>query len=238
MAANLFCDRCNRTSTFSTTGQEFCDSCEGGFVRPVITSQASSQEQGESFLSQIPGLIGMLLLGGLVFLMSQTAPEAFKVMGWFFIAGLVCFFLYAFFAASEPERAARRAKREEERQRKAELVAQAEQLTAKNREWVMAAYERLSQEIRAMPKYAVWREDVLKKHGRRCSICASTENIEVDHRHSLYSLIRIYKITNTQQAYECDALWEIENGNPLCKSCHDRTTTSLYRQRKLQEATA
>lgn len=102
----------------------------------------------------------------------------------------------------------------------------------------MEAYEQLARDIRAMPKYAVWREDVLLKHGRRCSICGSTENIEVDHRHSLYSLVRIYGITNLDEAYACDALWEVGNGNPLCRPCHDKTAPSAYRRKKAAQGAA
>jgi hypothetical protein len=139
-------------------------------------------------------------------------------------------FLIIAFVKTEPARTAARMRREEAEQHKLEVLAQADYFIKHSHERAQEAYEQLAKDIRAMPKYSVWREDVLRKHGRRCSICGSTENIEVDHRRSLYSLVRIYGITDLVEAYECEALWEIENGNPLCKMHHDATVTSTYRR--------
>lgn len=85
-----------------------------------------------------------------------------------------------------------------------------------------------------MPQYEHWRQAVFEKFGRKCSVCGLTENLEIDQRYmSFYALIRYCGITNTVQAYECAALWDSNNGAPLCKTHHDQTTSSRYRASKL-----
>jgi hypothetical protein len=92
-------------------------------------------------------------------------------------------------------------------------------------------YRRLRKTIENMPKYSLWRKEVFKKHGERCVVCGSKRSIQIDHRKSFHSIIRDHTITNIDEAYECDALWDVDNGNPLCKSCHDKTTHSInYRK--------
>ena len=97
----------------------------------------------------------------------------------------------------------------------------------------MVRYQQLRKDIEAMPQYEHWRQAVFEKFGRKCAVCGCTENLEVDHRYkSLYAILRSYKITNTMQAYECAALWDVNNGAPLCKMHHDQTITSTYRQQQ------
>lgn len=93
----------------------------------------------------------------------------------------------------------------------------------------MTQYRQLRKEIESMPAYENWKQRVFEKFGgRRCMKCGSTENIEVDHRYkSFYSIINKYGIINKDQAYECVELWDIENGAPLCKKCHDKTKSSM-----------
>ncbi|MFA5936665.1 MAG: DUF4116 domain-containing protein [Candidatus Paceibacterota bacterium] len=94
-------------------------------------------------------------------------------------------------------------------------------------------YSKLRKEIEQMPQYEIWRQAVLEKFGRKCAVCGSTENLEVDHRYkSFYAIIKEYDITNIIQAYECPTLWNVNNGAPLCKIHHDKTTSSVYRNLK------
>ena len=90
-------------------------------------------------------------------------------------------------------------------------------------------YRQLRKKIMAMPKYECWRQDVLKRYGRKCTICGSTENIEVDHfPKSFYEIVRKCGVTNIIEAYECVELWDVNNGAPLCKEHHDKTTSSKW----------
>jgi len=88
-------------------------------------------------------------------------------------------------------------------------------------------YFELRKLIEKMPEYIKWRDDVLKKYDSTCSVCGSIKAIEVDHRHkSFYSIVRRNNLRNVIDAYECKELWDISNGAPLCKQCHDQTTSS------------
>jgi tetratricopeptide (TPR) repeat protein len=146
--------------------------------------------------------------------------------------------LYTFFE-SKNGKAMRRAEREEEAADAARIRSeqhekiQVEREQRREVEW--AAYTQLSNEIRAMPRYQVWRQDVLARYGRICAICGSEENLEVDHfPKSLHALVVQYGIKSAGvEAYECTALWDVNNGAVLCKGCHDKTTSSKYRASKL-----
>ena len=107
-----------------------------------------------------------------------------------------------------------------------------EQEKAKEQE--LHKYQQLRKDIEAMPEYEHWRQAVFKERGRKCTRCGSTENLEIDHRFkSFYAIIKEYGVTNTNQAYECPVLWSVDNGAPLCKTHHDETTSSIYRQLKM-----
>ncbi|MBI2120700.1 MAG: hypothetical protein HYT94_03710 [Parcubacteria group bacterium] len=94
-------------------------------------------------------------------------------------------------------------------------------------------YRQLRKEIEAMPQYEHWRQAVFQKFGRKCAVCGSTENLEIDHRYlSFYAIIQKFGITDTVQAYECVELWNVNNGAPLCKTHHDQTKSSVYHKEK------
>lgn len=112
--------------------------------------------------------------------------------------------------------------KEDERIRKKQ-VEDAEQAKL----WRIAKYPQFRKEIESMPQYGIWRQAVLQKFGRKCAVCGSTENLEVDHRYkSFYEIIRKNGIMNKVQAYGCAELWDVENGAPLCKTHHDQTPSS------------
>lgn len=128
-------------------------------------------------------------------------------------------FLYSFFQQTAPEREARRIKRRE-----------AEKFI---RETHLRQYRQLRKEIEAMPQYEHWRHAVFEKFDRKCIVPAcENRNLEVDHRKSFYAIVREHGITNTIQAAECVALWDVNNGRPLCKPHHDQTLSSIYRRIK------
>ena len=99
----------------------------------------------------------------------------------------------------------------------------------------MEQYRKLRKEIESTPQYKHWRNSVLEKFGRKCAVCGSIENIEVDHRYkSFYAIIRSHGVMNIIQAYECAALWDVNNGAPLCKAHHNQTSSSVYYLQKNQ----
>ena len=97
------------------------------------------------------------------------------------------------------------------------------------------SYARFRIEIEQMPIYQRWRQDVLKKCGNKCQMCGSSKNLEVHHRVSLYLLLKQNNISSTDQdrisrAFECKSLWDVGNGEVLCKECHDKMESSKNRQ--------
>jgi predicted restriction endonuclease len=97
----------------------------------------------------------------------------------------------------------------------------------RSKESKMSRYRQLRREIESMPQYGIWRQAVLQKFGRKCAVCGSIKNLEVDHRYkSFYEITRKNGITNKIQAYGCAELWDVDNGAPLCKTHHDQTPSS------------
>lgn len=91
-------------------------------------------------------------------------------------------------------------------------------------------YLEIRVKIEKMPIYKRWRNDVIERCGNKCQMCGISNSLEVHHRDSLYSIIKRFKITNTEQAFECKPLWNTENGEVLCKECHDKMESSKKRQ--------
>lgn len=96
-------------------------------------------------------------------------------------------------------------------------------------------YERIEKrcmEIRNMPKYQTWRKQVFEKWGHVCEVCGETENLEIHHRKSLYSIVKNNKLMNIllSRTIECDELWDPNNGSVLCKPHHDEQESSQQRK--------
>lgn len=104
------------------------------------------------------------------------------------------------------------------------------------RERAYAQRQEVRRIIEQMPEYQTWRQQVLERDRRKCRVVDCTRaNLEVDHRVSLDAIIRRFRITSEGEARGCVALWDVANGLTLCKTHHDQTETSRYRQRRLAE---
>jgi len=91
-------------------------------------------------------------------------------------------------------------------------------------------YLELEKRIRQMPIYERWRQDVMKKCENKCQICGSNKKLEVHHLDSFYSILKQNNIDTIEKAFECKQLWDIDNGEVLCKECHDKMESSKNRQ--------
>jgi hypothetical protein len=154
------------------------------------------------------------------------------IFGIFLFIRLIVFLIDSY-AEGRPDREWRRKQRKKaEEIRKKELELQREQEEQHYKELKEAqtiAYLQLRKEIEAMPQYNHWRQEVFKKLGRKCAVCSVTEGLEIDHRYESFgAIVRKHKITNIVQAYECQALWDVNNGAPLCPIHHSQTKTSIY----------
>jgi len=74
--------------------------------------------------------------------------------------------------------------------------------------------------IRNRRKYFHWRKEILKINPRKCVLCGSTKNLEVDHIKKLKFIISDNNIKTIDDAMQCKELWEAKNGRILCRTCN------------------
>ena len=72
--------------------------------------------------------------------------------------------------------------------------------------------------------YRQWRSDIFTRDNFTCQNCgARGGKIEAHHTKQFAKIMNDYKITNFEDAMKCEELWNINNGQTLCKKCHDKT---------------
>jgi hypothetical protein len=86
---------------------------------------------------------------------------------------------------------------------------------SKHYNWKNNATE-LTHAIRTSQNYTKWREAVLKSNPLKCSLCGSTEKLEVDHIKQFKFILIDNNIKNLEDARKCEELWDVENGRVLC----------------------
>ena len=99
-------------------------------------------------------------------------------------------------------------------------------------------YSALRKQIEQMPIHERWKQDVVKKCGNKCQLCSSSKNLEVHHLTSFYSILKQNNITSMEEIEKilrCKQLWDINNGEVLCKDCHDKMESSKNRQAKISK---
>ena len=74
--------------------------------------------------------------------------------------------------------------------------------------------------IMMMREYLKWRADIFKRDNYHCQNCGEKGYIEAHHIISFSKLLKIFKITTSEQARKCEALWDIGNGISYCRNCH------------------
>jgi 5-methylcytosine-specific restriction endonuclease McrA len=84
----------------------------------------------------------------------------------------------------------------------------------------------LKLKIRNTTKYLNWRLSILKRDNFTCKICHASvkENkslrLEVHHAKSFDEICTENNISTIEQALECKALWNVNNGISICYRCH------------------
>jgi len=99
-----------------------------------------------------------------------------------------------------------------------------------NHNYQYEKYKELRKEIEFMPIYKRWRESVMGKCNHICQMCGSNKNLQIHHLDSFYKIIKQHRINSIEEAFECKQLWSIDNGEVLCKECHDKMDSSQNRQ--------
>lgn len=75
--------------------------------------------------------------------------------------------------------------------------------------------------IQSKFEYRQWRSDVFTRDNFTCQMCGNKENkVYTHHIKSFNSIIQKYEITTLEQAFNCEELWNLNNGITLCEKCH------------------
>ncbi len=189
-------------------------------VTTVTTRSRSSISSGDVWFYVI---ILVILLALFIF-----GRKAANVILFIIIAIVAGFFIWIYFFT--PEKRERRKVEREERDRIARAKIEHEQQKIEEKERLrFEEYEELRKVIERMPKYENWKKEVFKKYGRKCEVCGEENNLEVHHRESLHSIINRFGIKNIYDAFECNRLWDVDNGSVICKECHEKMQSSQYR---------
>jgi hypothetical protein len=82
----------------------------------------------------------------------------------------------------------------------------------------------LSECIRKMLEYKLWRHQVFVRDGFACVECHQVgKRLNVHHIKSFVRMLKENHITTIWEAQMCKELWDVNNGVSLCKECHKLT---------------
>lgn len=81
----------------------------------------------------------------------------------------------------------------------------------------------LYQKIKSSKYYKDWRKYIFKRDSFLCQECNSKENIEAHHIIGFMYILRKFNIRTIEEAHSCNILWDLNNGQTLCKECHKKT---------------
>jgi len=82
----------------------------------------------------------------------------------------------------------------------------------------------LVRRIRDCFKYRQWHSDIFTRDDFICQDCGKRGGyLEAHHLKEFTQIISENKIKNLEEALNCEELWNINNGQTLCKKCHDKT---------------
>jgi hypothetical protein len=100
-------------------------------------------------------------------------------------------------------------------------------LGSKNHLW-RGGKTKLQDNIRTSFQYRI---DVFTKDNFTCQECFTRGvKIEAHHLKSFASILKDNNIFSISDALQCSELWNINNGQTLCKECHKKTDSYLYKK--------
>ena len=80
--------------------------------------------------------------------------------------------------------------------------------------------------VRTSAKYKEWRTSVFKRDNYTCVKCGVEGGyVEADHIIPFSVIIRHEKVKTYDDYMKCNFLWDISNGQTLCRDCHKKTKT-------------
>lgn len=74
--------------------------------------------------------------------------------------------------------------------------------------------------IRQMTEHRRWMDAVKARDDGKCVRCGSGGDLESHHKVELAELILRHGIRTRDQARACAELWDLDNGETLCRPCH------------------
>jgi len=87
--------------------------------------------------------------------------------------------------------------------------------------------------IRHSFKYRQWRSDVFTRDNFTCQNCGQRGGVlNAHHIKKFIKIMDEYKIRSLEDAFNCEELWNINNGITLCKDCHKKIPA---REKETQE---
>lgn len=80
----------------------------------------------------------------------------------------------------------------------------------------------LAKQIRQSLSYREWRVKVFQKDSYTCLKCGSKVNnsFNAHHKKAFSLILEENDITTTEEAFTCEELWDVNNGDTLCEECH------------------
>ena len=73
--------------------------------------------------------------------------------------------------------------------------------------------------VRLLTEHRKWM-DAIKARDGKCLRCGSIENLEAHHKIELAELLKCHGVKTRDQARNTPELWDLENGETLCRRCH------------------
>jgi 5-methylcytosine-specific restriction endonuclease McrA len=84
----------------------------------------------------------------------------------------------------------------------------------------------LMESIRKLSMYVEWRKAVYERDDYTCQHCSIRGAVlNADHIYLFSKIIEDHSIKSVGDAKACEKLWDVSNGQTLCKSCHNKKTT-------------
>lgn len=97
---------------------------------------------------------------------------------------------------------------------------------------------KLTLKIRHLLEYKIWRKTVYERDNYKCVSCQRGGKLIADHIKPFCVLLLEGNIKTISQAKKFKPLWNINNGQTLCRECHSKTKTyglnARYLMKKLR----
>jgi hypothetical protein len=94
----------------------------------------------------------------------------------------------------------------------------------------------LIQRIRAGFDYRQWRSDIFTRDEFTCQWCWKSKDVVLHAHHlkALQEIINEYSLSNLDDALNCEAVWDINNGITLCRNCHTQIENLVAKFQKFK----